>query len=186
MSVLQWLRRLLALYLSVAISLSELRWLLLRLVFYPSVGISMSGLRWLRQQMVLSVVSVLSAFGFLISQPPLRHVSVMAEVLYMVERTVDISLSGLRWLRRPSVLSVASVLSPFGFLIAQPPLRHVSVLAEVLYMVERTVDILLSGLRWLRRPLVLSVVSVLSPFEPRASQPPLLPASVMVCLLMFV
>ena len=135
MSGQQWLRRRLALYLSVELSLSELRWLLLPSVFYPSVGISLSELRWLRRPSVLSVVSVLSAFGFLISQPPLRHVSVMAVVLYMVERTVDISRSGLRWLRRPSVLSVASVLSPF---------------------------------------------------EPRASQPPLLPASVMVCLLMFV
>ena len=115
--------------------MSELRWLLLPSVFYPSVELSLSELRWLRRPSVLSVVSVLSAFGFLISQPPLRHVSVMAEVLYMVERTVDISLIGLRWLRRPSVLSVASVLSAF---------------------------------------------------EPRASQPPLLPASVMVCLLMFV
>ena len=100
--------------------------------------------------------------------------------------SVVILPSELRWLRRPSVLSVVSVISAFGFLISQPPLRHVSVMAEVLYMVERTVYISLSGLRWLRQPSVLSVASVLSPFEFRVSQPPLLPASVMVCLLMFV
>ena len=96
-SVRQWLRRLLVLYLSVVILPSELR--------------------WLRRPSVLSVVSVLSPFGFLISQPPLRHVSVMAEVLYMVERKEDILLFGLRVAaRRISVgFFVASVLSPFEF-----------------------------------------------------------------------
>ena len=99
MSGLRWLLLPLVFYPSVGISLSELQWLRRPLVFYPSVGISLSELRWLRRPSVLSVASVLSAFEFLLSQPPLRHVSVMAEVLYMVEWTVDISLSGLRWLR---------------------------------------------------------------------------------------
>ena len=89
-------------------------------------------------------------------------------------------MSGLRWLRRRLVLSAVSVLATFEFLVSLPPLRHVSVMAEVLYMVERKEDISLSGLRWLRRPSGLSMVSVLSPFEPRASQPPLLPASAAV------
>ena len=126
--------------------MSELRWLLLPSVFYPSVVISLSELRWLRRPSGLSVVSVLSAFEFLISRPPLRHVSVMAEVLYMVERTVDISLSGLRWLLLPSVF-------------------------------YPSVGISLSGLRWLRRPSVLSAVSVLLVFEFQVSQPGLLLAS---------
>ena len=135
MSGLRWRRLLLAPCPSVGLSMSELRWLRQRLAFYHSAGISLSGLRWLRRRLVLSVVSVPSAFGVLISQPPSRHVSVMAELLYMAERTVDILLSGLRWLRRPSVLSVVSVLSAFGLLISQPPLRHVSVMVCLLMFV---------------------------------------------------
>ena len=59
------------------------------------------------------------------------------------------------------------------------------VMAVVLYMAERKEEISMFGLLWLLQPSGLSVASVLSAFEPRASQPPLLPASVMVCLFMF-
>ena len=126
MSGLRWLRRPLVLYLSVELSLSELRWLLLQSAFYPSVVISLSELRWLRRQLVLSAVSVLSAFEFRASQPLLRHVSVMAEALYAVEQKGEISLSELRWLRRQSVLSAASALSTFKFRASQPPLSLAS------------------------------------------------------------
>ena len=115
--------------------MSGRRWLRLLLAFYPSAGISLSGLRWLRRPSVLSVASVLSAFEFQLSQPPLRHVSVMAVVLYMVERIEDISLSGLRWLRQPSVLSVASVLLVFEFQASQPLLLLASVMVCLLMFV---------------------------------------------------
>ena len=128
MSELRWLRRLLVLYPSVVILPSELRWLLLPSVFYPSVGISLSELRWLRRPSVLSVASVLSAFEFRLSQPPLRHVSVMAEVLYMVERKDEIVLFGLRVAaRRISVdLFVASVFLVFEFRVSPPQLLSAS------------------------------------------------------------
>ena len=104
-------------------------------MLYLSVELSLSEQQWLRLPSVLSVVLVFLVFEPRASQPLLRHVSAMAEVLYMVERTVDISLSGLRWLRRPSVLSVVSVLSALGLLISQPPLRHVSVMVCLLMFV---------------------------------------------------
>ena len=99
-----------------------LRWLRLLMVPYPSVGISLSGLRWLRRRSVLSVVSVPSAFEFRASQPPLRHVSVMAEALYTVEQKEERLLIGPRWIQQPSALSAVPVLSTFEFRASQPPL----------------------------------------------------------------
>ena len=119
--------------------MSEMRWLRRRWVFYPSAVISMSELRWLLLLLVLSMASVPSAFEFRASQLPLRHVSVMAEALYTFEQKEEILLIGARWLRQPSVLSAASVLSTFEFRASRPPLLLASATECLSMFVSRVV-----------------------------------------------